>query len=343
MRKLKVFESVSADGYFTGKDGDMTWAYAHSESPEFQAFVAGNASGDATLVFGRVTYEMMVSYWPTPLAAKNAPPVAKRMNAAEKLVASRTLRDVAWENARLLDGDAVTALRALKAKAGPTLVVLGSGTLVGALLGAGLVDELQLVVKPVAIGGGRSLVEGLASPVAARRLVKARRGELVLDGDETLIRFERELRHSPARIWGAITDPAELTQWMLAAATIEPRVGGALRYVSSPTPIVWVGKVLAWEPPRVYEHEMVSEPDPRWSEHVGTERAIARWELAPIPTGTRLTVTFRGLSRRVALGFAPGTEAFLERLGALVDGAPLPDWMERFTALRGAYGWEDDG
>jgi uncharacterized protein YndB with AHSA1/START domain len=172
--------------------------------------------------------------------------------------------------------------------------------------------------------------------------VKDRRnGELVLDGEETLIRFERELRHSPERVWQAITEPEELAKWMLGAATIEPRVGGALRYVSSPTPIVWIGKVLAWDPPHVYEHEMVSEPDPRWSEHIGVERAIARWELTPIATGTRLTVTFRGLSRRVAIGFAPGTEAFLERLDALLDGAPLPDWSERFVALRAAYGWEE--
>lgn len=88
---------------------------------------------------------------------------------------------------------------------------------------------------------------------------------------------------------------------------------------------------------------MVSEPDPRFSENIGMERAIARWELAPTETGTRLTVTFRGLTRRVAIGFAPGTEAFLERLSALLDGAPLPDWTERWIALRGDYGWEGEG
>ncbi|HVK73043.1 MAG TPA: dihydrofolate reductase family protein [Kofleriaceae bacterium] len=168
MRTLKVFESVSADGYFTGRDGDMTWAYAQSGSPEFQAFVEGNSRGDSTLVFGRVTYEMMASYWPTPLAAQQAPAVAKRMNEAEKLVASRTLTTLGWEHARLLAGDAVAALRTLKQGDGPPLVVLGSGTLVSALVAAGLVDELQLVVKPVAIGGGRPLVEGLAAPLELR-------------------------------------------------------------------------------------------------------------------------------------------------------------------------------
>ncbi len=182
MRTLKVFESISADGYFTGPSGDMTWAYSHSGSPEFQAFVAGNAQTESTLVFGRVTYDMMASYWPTPLAEKNAPDVAKRMNATEKLVASRTLSALGWANARLLDGDAVAALRAKKQGAGPMLVVLGSGKLVGALLGAGLVDELQLVVKPVAIGGGRSLIEGLASPVE----LELKRSRAFSDGNVVL-------------------------------------------------------------------------------------------------------------------------------------------------------------
>lgn len=149
MRSLKVFESISADGYFTGRDGDMSWAYAHGGSPELQAFVEGNTRDESTLVFGRVTYEMMAGYRPTATAAKDAPVVAKKMNAAEKLVASRTLKTLAWENARLLEGDAVAALRALEGKDGPPLVVLGSGKLVSALLAAGLVDDLQLVIKPV--------------------------------------------------------------------------------------------------------------------------------------------------------------------------------------------------
>jgi dihydrofolate reductase len=168
MRTLKVFESISANGYFSGPGGDMRWAYADSGSPEFQAFVAGNASGESTLVFGRVTYEMMASHWPTPAAAQAAPAVAKRMNAAEKLVATRTLRALAWANARALDGDAVAALAAVKKGDGPPLVVLGSGDLVKQLAAAGLVDELQVVLKPVALGGGRTLLAGLTGPLELR-------------------------------------------------------------------------------------------------------------------------------------------------------------------------------
>ena len=64
MPKLIVYNSVSLDGYFVDSQGDMSWA--HKDDPEWNAFVGENASGGATLVFGRITYDMMASYWPTP-------------------------------------------------------------------------------------------------------------------------------------------------------------------------------------------------------------------------------------------------------------------------------------
>jgi len=69
MPGLIVFNSVTLDGYFTGKNGDMSWAHRQSD-PEWDEFVEGNASGGGVLVFGRVTYEMMKSFWPTPAAFK---------------------------------------------------------------------------------------------------------------------------------------------------------------------------------------------------------------------------------------------------------------------------------
>ena len=161
MRKLSVFESVTLNGYFSGADGDMSWAYAHSADPEFQEFVQGNASAAGVLLFGRVTYQMMESYWPTPLASKNDPVVAKGMNEAEKVVFSRTLEKVDWANTRLVTGVLPDAVRTLKQQSGKDLVVLGSGSIVAQLAGAGLVDEYQIVVKPVALGKGRTLFEGI--------------------------------------------------------------------------------------------------------------------------------------------------------------------------------------
>lgn len=75
MRKLTVFNNLSLDGYFTDGSGDMSWA--HSQDPDWLKFTSENASGDAELLFGRVTYELMASFWPTPQAMQIAPSVAE--------------------------------------------------------------------------------------------------------------------------------------------------------------------------------------------------------------------------------------------------------------------------
>jgi hypothetical protein len=90
MRKLAMFDSVSLDGFFTSPDGDMSWLHAKEPNPEWEAFVAGNASGNGALVFGRITYQMMAGWWPTPAAAQLAPQVAAGMNAMPKYAVSRT-------------------------------------------------------------------------------------------------------------------------------------------------------------------------------------------------------------------------------------------------------------
>ena len=168
MRKLTVFEHMSLDGYFVDGQGDMRWAYRPEPDPEWDAYVAGNASGEATLVFGRVTYEMMAGYWPTPIAVEQQPKVAKRMNALDKLVFSRKLDKAMWENTRLVKGEAVMEMRKLKAGKGADMVILGSGSLVAQFAAAGLIDDYQLVVNPRAIGGGRTLFQGLPQHLALK-------------------------------------------------------------------------------------------------------------------------------------------------------------------------------
>jgi dihydrofolate reductase len=157
MRKLRVFENVSLDGFFADAAGDMSWAHKHD--PEWNAFAGGNASGDGALLFGRVTYQMMAGFWPTPQAAQMLPDVAAGMNRMPKFVASRTLDRAEWQNTTLLRGDLAGGIRALKASPGPDLVVLGSGSIVSQLTQAGLIDEFQLVVTPVVLGRGRTLFE----------------------------------------------------------------------------------------------------------------------------------------------------------------------------------------
>lgn len=159
MKKLRVFESISVDGYFTDAKGDLGWAHAGNQDPEFAAWVSGNASGASELLFGRKTYQMMEAFWPTPEAARQMPEVAKGMNAAKKYVASRTIRPT-WSNSELLDGDLIPAVRRLKQGDGKGITLLGSGTVAAQLGEAGLVDEYQFVVVPVALGGGRTVFTG---------------------------------------------------------------------------------------------------------------------------------------------------------------------------------------
>jgi dihydrofolate reductase len=156
MRKLRVFESISVDGYFCDAQGDTSWAHAGRDDAEFAAWVSGNASGGGELLFGRKTYQMMEAFWPTPAAAQQMPIVAKGMNAARKYVASRTIQPT-WNNTVLVKGDLVKAVRELKASDGPGIAVLGSGDLAAQLGQAGLVDLYQFVIIPVALAGGRTV------------------------------------------------------------------------------------------------------------------------------------------------------------------------------------------
>jgi dihydrofolate reductase len=156
MRKLRVFESISIDGYFTDSDDDVNWAHAGREDAEFADWVGKNAGSGGELLFGRKTYQMMEAYWPTPMAARQMPDVAKGMNAARKYVASRTI-EPSWNNTHLLSADLIKAVRNLKSSDGPDIAVLGSGSVAAQLGDAQLVDEYQFVVIPVALGGGRTV------------------------------------------------------------------------------------------------------------------------------------------------------------------------------------------
>ncbi len=163
MQKLMVFNTVSLDGYFVDAQGNMDFARNPVPDEEWDAFVNGNASGGGggTFLFGRVTYEMMASYWPTPAAAAALPTVAKTMNETPKVVFSRTLDRADWENTTILKGDLTTEVRKLKEGPGEGIIIFGSGTLVAQLAEAGLIDEYQITVEPVALGQGRSMFEGM--------------------------------------------------------------------------------------------------------------------------------------------------------------------------------------
>lgn len=150
---------MTLNGFFAGPGGDISWN-GHRGGEERDYAVESMEPGN-TLLFGRHTYEMMVQWWPTAQAIQADPIMAAGMNDPQKIVFSRTLQRVDWKNARLAKGDLLEEVRALKAKPGKDLTVLGSGSIITQLAGAGLVDEYQFMINPVAIGGGKSVFQGL--------------------------------------------------------------------------------------------------------------------------------------------------------------------------------------
>jgi dihydrofolate reductase len=164
MARLMVFNSVTLDGYFTDANNDMGWAHKDPNDAEWNEFVSGNASGGASgggaMLLGRITYDQMAGFWPTPQAMEMMPEVAKAMNDMTKIVFSRSMKKAEWSNTKLMKGDLAAEVRKLK-KGDQDMVILGSGTIVSQLTQARLIDEYQLVVNPIILGKGRTMFEGV--------------------------------------------------------------------------------------------------------------------------------------------------------------------------------------
>jgi dihydrofolate reductase len=162
MQKLIVFNNISLDGFFAAANGDFSWAKVDTDDAEFSAFVEDNASGHGQLLFGRITYEMMAGFWPTPNAIKTFPKVAEGMNSMQKIVFSRTLSKASWNNTRLFKSDLASEVRKMKSEKGNGIAILGSGTIAAQLAPEGLIDEYQFMVNPVVLGKGRTMFEGVS-------------------------------------------------------------------------------------------------------------------------------------------------------------------------------------
>jgi dihydrofolate reductase len=161
MRKLIVFNHISLDGYFVGENGDSIFAHKNNEDPEYAKWQAGNAQGKSVFLFGRVTYQLMASYWPTAQAKQQNPEIADSMNNSPKMVFSKTLDKADWSNTRLFNGGLVTEIRKLKSEAGPDILIFGSGTLIAPLAQEKLIDDFMMVVSPVVLGKGRTMFDGM--------------------------------------------------------------------------------------------------------------------------------------------------------------------------------------
>jgi len=163
MAKLSVYNFVSANGYFKGPNDDIAWAH-QNPSEEQNQFASENAQGGAILLFGRKTYEMMASFWPTPQGEKANAGVSKGMTSGEKIVFSKTLKKADWANTRIINNNLEDEVKKLK-RGTKSVTILGSGSIVNQLAAKGLIDEFQIMIHPVAIGHGTSLLSDIGNKI----------------------------------------------------------------------------------------------------------------------------------------------------------------------------------
>ena len=157
MRKIVMLNRVSVDGFFAGPNGEIDW-FIHD--PEVDQAAHEGIQAD-TVLFGRVTYQLFENYWPKVAADPEAPEEARNtaneLNQMTKLVFSKTLREVTWENSKLGKGDVADEVRMLKQGEGSGIIIFGSGTVVQQLTSERLIDDYFFIVTPVILGAGKSL------------------------------------------------------------------------------------------------------------------------------------------------------------------------------------------
>ncbi len=172
MRRIVMFNRVTADGYFAGPDGNLNWVVPE---PELDNSAAASLPGADTILLGRRTYDMFEAFWPHAADdSKTAPDphaagrrsadiraLADWINQATKLVVSKTRKDVTWRNSRLLQELDTGKIEALKKQPGKDIMIFGSGSVVAQLTQHDLIDEYQFVVAPVLLGSGRQLLSGV--------------------------------------------------------------------------------------------------------------------------------------------------------------------------------------
>lgn len=161
MRKVILFNMVTLDGFVAGPDGNIDW---HRVDEEFNDFAIEQLNSAGCLIFGRVTYQLMESYWPTQAAIETDPIIAKKMNTLPKIVFSRTLDRVEWNNTQLVKTNTGEELLKLKQQSGRDLFIFGSADLAASLIRENLIDEYRLIVNPVVLGRGIPLFKDVQGP-----------------------------------------------------------------------------------------------------------------------------------------------------------------------------------
>lgn len=157
MGKLSAFTFITLNGHFKGLGEDTSW---HNHGNAAGKFANKASQSSSILLFGRKTYEMMASFWPTEMAAKSYPIVAENMNKSKKIVCSNKLNKADWNNSTVIKGDIVDKIKKLK-RGKAEITILGSGSLITQLTDAGLIDVYTIMIDPIAIGKGTPIFDGI--------------------------------------------------------------------------------------------------------------------------------------------------------------------------------------
>lgn len=156
MRKIIVSNYVTLDGFFAGPNGEIDWFVWDEETAAYSKDLLTSID---TILFGRVTYELMAGFWPT--ATSEDPIISDAMNNLPKIVFSKTLAKVEWKNSRLLKVNIEEEISKLKQEPGKDMVIFGSGSIVSWFAQLGLIDEYRIMVNPFVLGAGKPLFKGI--------------------------------------------------------------------------------------------------------------------------------------------------------------------------------------
>jgi dihydrofolate reductase len=162
MRKIIVTMWVTLDGFIAGPNNEMDWVIVDEEMGTYEDAVVSAAD---TLLLGRVTYESFAGSWPyvpdNPAASEGEKAYARKLNAMRKIVFSKTLPTVEWNNSSLVKEVLPEEIQKLKHEPGRDMLIYGSASIVRTLTNHGLIDEYQLLVHPVVLGSGKPLFQDI--------------------------------------------------------------------------------------------------------------------------------------------------------------------------------------
>jgi dihydrofolate reductase len=162
MRKVILSNMVTLDGFFEGPNKELDW---HIVDEEFNEYAIDLLSNVDAILFGRLTYQLMADYWPAaatnPSTSKSDLEIADKMNNLPKIIFSKTLQRVEWNNSRLVKENIAEEILKMKQQPGKDMVIFGSGSIVSSFMQLGLIDEYRIIVNPVVLGNGKPLFKGV--------------------------------------------------------------------------------------------------------------------------------------------------------------------------------------